>query len=337
MSRIGVWTVLWAVCAGCAHERAVQQPTRETEEPAEESVKEPVKEPVKEIVAEKTPPPTTKAEADHQLYDGSSGAAVSMPAFAESVRVTDLIGFGELHANAVGSRMQLELLMALAEQKRPIALAMEFFERDTQEFVDKYLAGEITEEQFVDWSRQKKAYATSHRPLIEFCKENRIPVIAANAPRNLVQEYRRLKYDYAEYRETLSEDELTYLPAESTGLNDDEKEHFREFMGGHGEEGRDLAPLMKSMALWDDSMADSVASFRIRNPRHRVLLIVGMFHVMKKMGTVRKFVARRPDDSVRTLIMVFGDASLGFAESDKGLGDVVLKVAPSPEPAGATE
>ena len=68
-----------------------------------------------------------------------------------------------------------------------------------------------------------------------------------------------------------------------------------------------------------------------------MLLVVGMFHVMKKMGTVRKFVARRPNDRVRTLIMVFGAPSLNFAESDKGLGDVVLKVAPSPEPAGATE
>ncbi len=346
-NRLGLAAMLWAACASCTSQSAQRQPAKQTAAAAPARKKKTKEKRPKTVTPPRplktegrrpktTPPqekpPAAKTAADHALYDGATGAPAAMPAFVESSRNADLIGFGELHYHAVGSRVQLELLRALAKQRRPVALAMEFFERDTQEFLDRYLAGEITEAQFLGWSRQKKQYATSHRPLIEFCKEHGIPVIAANTPRRLVREYRKRGEAYPEFLEGLSDDERLLVPAESSGLNEDERGRFKRFMGGHGT-GRDLTPFMKSMALWDDTMADSVARFRARNPRHRVLLIVGMFHVMNRMGTVRKYIARRPNDRVRTLIMVSDDdEALPFQDGDKGLGDIVLKVAPGAKP-----
>ena len=335
MSKIWIRLCILAL-AGCAHESGQREPTPPRKEPTSaakktESAESPSPEP-----SSPKPPPAPAVASDHGLYDGSTGAVVSLSAFVESAVNADFIGFGELHRNAVGSRVQLQLLKALADQSRPVALAMEFFERDTQQFLDRYLGGEITEEQFTEWSGRKKSYATSHRPLIEFCKEHGIPVIAANTPNRLLKEYGRLTYSYSEYRDTLSDDELAYMPETTTELNEDEKSRFARFMGGHSG-GRDLSSKMQSMALWDDTMAESAANFRAANPRHRVLLIVGMFHVMKKMGTVRKFTARRADDTVRTLIMVqSGDESVAFAQSDSGLADVVLKVR-KPVPHGASK
>jgi len=125
------------------------------------------------------------------LFDGSSGEPTDVAALAVAARNADLIAFGEIHRSPAGSAVQLELLEALANQPRPLALAMEFFERDTQGVLDRYLKGEMEEKDFMRWARQSPAYKTSHQPLIEFCKAEGIPVIAANPPRRLAKEFRK--------------------------------------------------------------------------------------------------------------------------------------------------
>ena len=50
-------------------------------------------------------------------------------------------------------------------------------------------------------------------------------------------------------------------------------------------------------------MAESAADFREQNPEHRILLVVGGFHVAAHLGTVTQFQNRRPDDSVKVLLM----------------------------------
>lgn len=313
--------LLTLALVGCAHGRGHHETPGETE--LAESKKAAVEEPPV-AAPEMAPPKAPKDDRDHGLYDGSTGENVTLESFVESAENADFIAFGELHKNMVGSRVQLELLTALAKQKRPLALAMEFFERNQQKDIDRYLASDISEEKFIDWMGLGDAYKKNHRPLIEFCKANGIPVIAANTPRPLVKELRKLGGDYTEFLATLSEDDVLCVPESMTPLNEEEKKRFTKFMGGHGPKNESF---MVSMALWDDTMAESATKFRAENPEHRVMLIVGMFHVMNKAGTVRKYAERRPDDQIRSLIMVPGEVdSVAFAESDRGLGDVVFKV-----------
>ena len=80
----------------------------------------------------------------------------------------------------------------------------------------------------------------------------------------------------------------------------------------------------KSMALWNDAMAESVASFRAAHPQHRVLLTVGQFHVAARLGTITAYLERRPSDRVAVATMIAGASA--FAEDDRDEGDLVIKV-----------
>ncbi len=262
------------------------------------------------------------AGRQYVLYDGVTGQRADLAQFLRTAAGAPLVAFGELHGDAVGSAAQLDVLRGLAGQKAPLALAMEFLERDTQAVLDAYLAGSITEEKFVKEARQNAAYPKTHRPLIEFCKANKIPVIAANAPRRLVTAYRKSGESYADYLASLSSEDRGFLPAETTILDDRHQERFMGLMGG--DRGKRL---FKSMSLWDDAMGEAVARFQDANPKHRVLLIAGAFHVTEGLGTVTKYLLRRPDAKVRVLVMSRSkDPSLPFEDPDKKTGDVVLKV-----------
>lgn len=265
---------------------------------------------------------------EHAFFDGE-GNPVELAAFIEQLADVDFVGFGELHYHDVGSRVELEVLEGMAAQQRPVALAMEFFEADTQAALDQYLAGEIDEATFREQTKRDDKYDTSHRPLIEFAKANSIPVIAANAPRRLVTGYRKAGgKDYPGYLEGLSEEERGFMPSSSVPPDDEFKRRFMDLMGP--KRGPAFYP---SMCLWNDAMAESAAEFRQANPEHRVLLVVGGFHVARHLGTVTQFTNRRPDDEVRVLMMAPTEGPMNFSDDDRGEGDLVLKVRMPPPPA----
>lgn len=260
---------------------------------------------------------------DHALWTGK-GQRMSTAQLHRAAARADVVLFGEHHGHPVGSREQLAMLEYLADQKRPVALAMEFFERDVQGDLDAYLAGELEEAEFVKRTRQGKAYARSHRPLIELCKERGFPVIAANAPRPLVTAFRKSGEEYPEWLAQQSEADRANLPRSTSRPDDAYYQRFLQLMGP----GRGPA-FFRAQALWDDAMAEAIADFRKANPKHVVLLLVGTFHVSGQGGTLTKLRARRPGDRVFTLGMAAAATeALKPDQNDRGSADAVLLVAP---------
>ncbi|MDJ0976478.1 MAG: ChaN family lipoprotein [Planctomycetota bacterium] len=261
-------------------------------------------------------PPTAR-----RIYRGD-GAPMRTSRLHQRVAAADVILFGELHGNAAGSKLQLEMLEQIAASGRPFALAMEFFERDVQADLDRYLADEIDEATFLERTRQSKAYPTSHRPLVELCKARGAPIIAANAPRPLVRAFRKTEDDYDTFKAGLSEAERASLPRTTSRPDDVYKKRFMDLMGP-----KRGPSFFRAQALWDDAMAEAVEDFRTANPDHIVLLIVGAFHVGGEGGTLTKIRTRRPGDRLFSLILTpAADDTLAFDPEAKGAADAVVMV-----------
>lgn len=269
-----------------------------------------------------TEPPRAHIDpGEHAFFDGD-GRPADFAAFVAGLADVDLIAFGEMHFHPLANRYELALLEGVAAQPRPVALALEFFERDHQPAIDAYLAGEIDEATFRERTGRDGKYDESHRPLVEFCKQRRIPVLAANAPRRLVTAYRKSDAaDYQTYLRGLSEEDRGDLPRASVPPDDAFKDRFMAFMGP-----KRGPAFYRSMALWNDAMAETTADFRAAHPEHRVLFVVGAFHVAARLGAITQYLARRPDDRVRVLVMQSTEGPMVASPSDRGEGDLVLKV-----------
>jgi uncharacterized iron-regulated protein len=100
----------------------------------------------------------------------------------------DVVFLGEQHDDPNTHRLELAVLEGLTRRRVPLVLALEMFERDVQPVLDQYLAGKITEEQFLAGSRPWPRYASDYRPLIEFAKSHQLPVIASNVPRRIASD-----------------------------------------------------------------------------------------------------------------------------------------------------
>lgn len=108
-------------------------------------------------------------------------AEVSPGEMIENLMTFDGVFIGEKHDDPLAHEWELFIWEALAEDGR--ALALEMFETDVQDILSSYLAGEITEEEFLETSRPWGNYASDYAPLVESARERGLRVIAANVPR----------------------------------------------------------------------------------------------------------------------------------------------------------
>ncbi len=91
--------------------------------------------------------------------------------------------FGEQHDDSIGHLLERNIFAALNGRfGRELILSMEMFHRDVQYIVNEYLAGQISEKNFIKEARAWDTYKTDYRTTVELAKEKQLKVIAANAP-----------------------------------------------------------------------------------------------------------------------------------------------------------
>lgn len=295
--------------------------------------------------------------AQVQAFDGHTGGKLTFAEVARRCAAADVVFFGEQHNDVICNAYEAQLLHALTSRSRTTALAMEFFETDTQGALDDYLAGRTDEATFLKQTRQGRDYLLSHRPMIELCRAADAPVIAANAPRRLVREYRISKLPFDQYRASLSPEDQRWLPRTSEHLPGPYFERFLEAVKDHPttppspSSAPALLPMTETgahphapahsgpkhstqdaliasfrpMLLWDDSMAESVATYRAANTDDRVMLVVGRFHVASEGGTLQKFRQRRPGDHICTIVYASRPTgAFALEPHEMKSGDIVL-------------
>jgi uncharacterized iron-regulated protein len=264
-------------------------------------------------------------EGHFRVYDGR-GNASSVDAIIEAAGGADAVFLGELHDDAVGHAVQMEIFKrALAKygSDRKMGLSLEMFERDVQIVIDEYLAGLIREDHFLLSSRPWGNYKTDYRPLVELARERRLPVIAANAPRryiNMVSRNGRGALD------RLSKDARKWLaPLPYAEPSAAYAAKFRGLMGPSSEARMGLDNILASQALWDATMADAVARFVKKYKNPLVIHLNGGFHTESRLGTVEHFLKYRSKAKALVVTMRYEENFQNFDPAKHtGLGDFVV-------------
>ncbi|HEX8500658.1 MAG TPA: ChaN family lipoprotein [Pyrinomonadaceae bacterium] len=282
------------------------------------------------------------APAPHYRAFDSKGQPVTLESIVEALGGADVLFVGETHDNAVAHLLEAELLRladerhgAASARRRPVALSLEMFEADVQTVLDEYLAGLISERHFLLSSRPWRNYETDYRPLVEYARAHRLPVIAANAPARYVS---RVSSQGPDSLRALSKDvvrswlpPLPFPPA-SAGY----AAKFNRFMSG----GAPAAPaqagahggthLLDAQTLRDATMAYRIAEFLKRGRDPLVVQVNGTFHSEERLGVPEQLARYRP--KARAVVVTIVPAE-GFPDFDAArlgrLGDFVIITDPA--------
>jgi uncharacterized iron-regulated protein len=139
-------------------------------------------------------PPAPRAPSVYvpqRVYDTQRKAFTDLEMMEADLARADVVLLGEQHDDANTHRLEMAVLEGLARRRVPVTLSLEMFERDVQPSLDTYVAGTSAEDEFLKGARPWPRYATDYRPLVEFAKSQRWPVVAANVPRRIASDVAR--------------------------------------------------------------------------------------------------------------------------------------------------
>jgi len=261
---------------------------------------------------------------NYMIYDAAQHKTIQLSELISHLQKAQVVFFGEDHNDAVAHYLEDTLLKALVQSNKPLALSLEMFETDCQAPLNEYVAGYISEKQFLASARPWNNYA-DYKPMIETAKLYHLQVIAANAPRRYVNMVHQNGVASLMQLDKLSKSYLPPLPF--TEAQQAYQQKFEKIMGGHEQFNQNM---FDAQNLWDATMANSIYRFWKKHKSFTIFQVNGRFHSDDKLGTYARLQALAPKLKMMN-ISCFSDAQ--FEHPDwkqfQNLADFVIITNPS--------
>ena len=242
-------------------------------------------------------------------YEGKNDTCknrfISVPDALQKLASADVVYLGETHDNPEDHKIQLQIIQSLQQRNRKIAIAMEMFVQPSQNILNRYLAGKISEQELVEqsnynqWGYPWEYYA----PILRFAKEKKLPVVALNIPIEITRQVSRSGL------ESLTPQQRKLIPQEKEIRTDNAE--YRQLLAavfgqhqhsGHGN-SKDFERFFLAQVLWDETMAEGVAKFIKANPNYQVVVLAGSGHIIYGYGIPSR-VERRLDKLVQRSVLL---------------------------------
>lgn len=255
--------------------------------------------------------PTPSTLTQRQVLDQASARSVVL--------------LGEIHDRADHHRWQLHTMTSLYALRGEIAIGFEMFPRRVQAALDRWVAGELTEAQFLqqsDWARVWGFETDLYLPLFHFARMHRIPMVALNVERALIREVGR------KGAEAIPESMREGVGRPAVPPSEYVKD-LHEIFVEHGEAKKAAGPsdpaflrFVESQTLWDRAMAEAIRDALGRHPGRQVLAVMGRGHTVPG-GVPHQLRAVGVSD---TMVLLPWERDADCAKLKPGIADAVFGV-----------
>ncbi len=238
------------------------------------------------------PYPPADQPAVGDIYHLTTGIKVTREEMLAALPDARIIYVGETHDNPASHRLELQVLEAVLDQHPgQVSLGMEMFNHEQQAVLDEWVAGKLSEKEFLktsDWYGVWSQDFRYYRDILNFARDHQVPVIGLNVTKQL-----RQKVGMSDL-EALDEATRAQLP--EMDLNDRYQRAMTEAVyADHSHGGKMLDGFLRIQTLWDEAMANAVANvMRDKGPGYRMVVMAGGNHVRYGFGIPRRVFRRLP-------------------------------------------
>jgi uncharacterized iron-regulated protein len=228
----------------------------------------------------------------------------TLATMVERLADKSVVYVGENHDNFSHHAVQLEMIRGLHKQTPKIAIGMEMFQRPFQKALDDYTSGAIDERTFLKRSEYFKRWDMEYglyKPILDFARAHRLPVVALNVRREIVEKVGRGGVD------SLTSEEKSEIPQPLDLSDQAYRARLKEVFERHqGAATKNFEFFHQAQILWDETMAESVDRFLKERPDYRIVVLAGGGHLQYGAG-IPKRVFRRNE---RPYAVVLSDAEI---------------------------
>jgi len=273
--------------------------------------------------------------AANELYSVESGKPLPFAKMIQEMKSSRIVYVGETHNSLPIHDLQARIVEALYEQDRNLCIGLEMFPVTAQDILTKWSLGFMAEEEFVreaQWYVNWNFNFAFYRRVFLFAKENKIPIVALNAPREIITKIRMQGWD------ALRDDEKALVPKPDL-THPEHRQLIRAIFEGmdipHQMRGAGLdmmfEGLYRSQSAWDHVMAANAVK-GVNREQKKMVVLVGSGHLIYNLGiNLRAFQeSKMPFKTVISVFVPQGKPSFPVARS---LGDYLFGVPEEDRPA----
>ncbi len=232
---------------------------------------------------------------------------------------------GETHDSAEDHRWQLHTLTQLYAVQPRMAIGFEMFPRRVQPALDQWVAGRLTEAEFLkqaDWDTVWGFDAELYLPFFHFARMNRIPMLALNVERGAIDAIGKQGYDAVPEAQR----EGVGRPAAPTEAY---RKQLRAVFDHHPAKERGEAAFprfVEAQTFWDRAMAEVMAAHLKQAPEALVVGILGAGHVRHGHGVAHQLKALGVE---HTGLLLTWERAENCTHLGKGFADALYLLDPS--------
>lgn len=240
------------------------------------------------------------------LYQGEP---ITFEEMVESLTKARLVYVGEVHTIKRHHRFQLRVIRALHEEKIPLAIGMEMLPFTVQEHLDRWIAGDLGEKEFlklIDWETNWSIDFDLYKPIFEYAREKEIRLLALNAPRSLVKAVARKGLS------GLTDEEKDMLPP-VTPSSEEQRRYLGLSLKQHKTLRGDMArSAYEAQDVWDSTMAHYVVEYlqSSEGKDKTVVVLAGSGHMVYGYGIPERVAAA--SDLPYRIILPTGSGDIEF-------------------------
>jgi uncharacterized iron-regulated protein len=197
----------------------------------------------------------------------------------QEIKKSTIVFVGETHDNGRHHEAQLDIIKSFNEFRLPFAVGLEMFRANAQDRLDLWTSGKLTLQDFLPFFNDNwRAPWPWYRDIFLYAKDNSIPMIGLNVPRDITEKVSRQGFS------SLTRDELKQLPP---GISCDVDAAYMDFMStaheAHAkEDSTSFRHFCEAQMLWDKSMAWHLLLFAKNNPGKKIIVLAGVGHAWKR-------------------------------------------------------
>lgn len=199
---------------------------------------------------------------------------------------------GETHDRYDHHLNQLEVIRRLHRIKPDMAIGMEFFQQPFQSVLDDYISGRSSEKEMLlgsEWYDRWRYDYRLYRPIMQYARENRIPVIALNVARELTYRVSKVGID------GLSQAERAQIPQEIDTGDERYRQRIQDVYRTHPHsDNGSLDRFLEVQLTWDEGMAERVVRYLQEHPDRTMVVLAGSGHLMYGTGIPDRVQRRLP-------------------------------------------
>lgn len=212
-----------------------------------------------------------------------------------------VVFIGEDHERYDEHLSQLEIIQRLhISAPDHWAIGVEYFQRRFQPYLDAYIAGSISEREFLTTTEYFERWGYDYRlyrPIFRYAREQHIALVALNAERELTDEAGKVGL------EALPPGDRSRLPQQIEPPDTNYRQRLLDAFNEHpAAASGNFERFVQVQSVWDETMAQSAVDYLAAHPDKSMVVLAGAGHIAYGSGIPSRVRRRLPDARIAILL-----------------------------------